>query len=232
MSESIYIHPAEARRRFKEFAQNEIDGSNIAYGALLIALEDYPQIDVDGYLRQLDELADRASARVRPGEPAIFLLGHLQGEMFDIDGYHGDTVDYYDPRNACLNEVIDRKAGLPITLSVVFLHVASRIGLEAIGVGLPGHYLVKVQCELNEIYVDPFRGGTTVTVREIGELISEMSGGKIVLKSEHLRGWGGRETLMRILANLQGMYTRTGEQRKATAAQERMEILQIAGMSN
>jgi len=232
MSEPIYIHPAEARRRFREFAKSEIDGSNIARGALLIALEDYPQIDIDGYLQKLDELADRTSARVSAGEPAVFMLGHLQGEMFDIDGYHGDTTDYYDPRNACLNEVIDRKAGLPITLSVVFLHVASRIGLEATGVGLPGHYLVKVQCELNEIYVDPFRGGTTVTVREIAELIAEMSGGKIALKSEHLRGWGARETLMRILANLQGMYTRSGDQKKAMAAQERMEILQIAGLSN
>lgn len=222
----MLVHPAEARRRFREFAEGEITNANVARGALLIALEEYPQLDVDAYLRELDALAERVLRRGSANEPAVFRLGHLHAEMFDDDGYTGDEESYYDPRNAYLNEVIDRKVGIPIALSIVFLHVAKKAGLTAFGVGLPGHYLVKVQFELNEVYVDPFRGGATLTMPEIAELLQQMTDGQVKLASEHLRSWSGRQTLIRVLANLQNMWGRRGETRKATAARERLEILQ------
>lgn len=221
----MLIHPAEARRRFTEYASNEITNENIAYGALLIALEDNPAIDVDQYVHILDDLAERAERRCSPGEPPVFRLGHLHAEMFDVDKYRGDTTSYYDPKNAYLNEVIDRRTGLPISLSIIFLHLAARLGLNAAGVGLPGHYVVKVQFELNEVYVDPFHAGTTLTMPEIAELLSQVSGGNIQLASEHLRAWTGRQTLARVLGNLQSMWSRAGDPRKAAAARERMELL-------
>lgn len=221
----MLIHPAEARRRFREYAEGEITAENLARGALLIALEDYPRLDLQGYLDELDGLAVRVERRCQPGEPPVFRLGHLHAEMFDTDGYRGDSHSYYDPRNAYLHEVVDRKRGIPITLSIVFLHVATRIGLAAAGVGLPGHYLVKVQFELNEVYVDPFHSGTTLTIPEIGTLLGQLSGGNTQLASEHLRAWGGRETLQRVLANLASMWTRAGDTRRAYAARERMELL-------
>jgi regulator of sirC expression with transglutaminase-like and TPR domain len=222
---SFFIHPAAARQQFEEFAAREITSGDLARGALLIALEEYPRLDVEAYLARLDELAERV-ARVEKGdEPAVFRLGHLHSVMFDVDGYRGDAENYYDVRNAYLNEVIDRRAGLPIALSIVYLHAAQRLGLQAHGVGLPGHYIVKVQFELNEVYVDPFHGGTTLTPPEI-EMLSGTSRGKVRLTSQHLRAWSPRETLARVLANLQGMYARAGEMRKAAAAAERMELLQ------
>jgi len=221
----VLIHPAEARRQFREYANSEITNENIAWGALLIALEDNPRIDVLHYLGELDALAARALARCAPDEPPVFRLGHLHAEMFDAAGYSGDTTNYYDPRNAYIHEVIDRRLGLPITLSIVFLHLAAKLGLAAAGVGLPGHYIVKVQFELNEVYVDPFHEGSTLTLPEIAELLHQISAGTMQLSSEHLRAWSGRETLMRVNANLQGMWTRAGDKRKASAARERMEIL-------
>lgn len=221
----MLIHPAEARRQFTEYAEGEITNQNVARGALLIALEDHPRLDIGGSLAELDDLATRVERRCEAGEPPIFRLGHLHAEMFDEDGYRGDTGHYYDPRNAYLNEVIERKVGIPITLSIVFLHVAARIGLNASGVGLPGHYIVKVQFELNEVYVDPFHGGTTLSLPEIGTLLRDMSGGALQLGSEHLRAWTGRETLVRVLGNLQTMWSRAGDTRRANAARERMEIL-------
>lgn len=220
------IHPAEARRRFREFAEGEISSENLAAGALLVALEEYPQLDIAEPLRKLDDLAARVRARCSPGEPPVFRLGHLHREMFDVDRYQGDAVSYYDPRNAFLNDVIERRVGLPLTLSVVFLHVAQAIGLTASGVGLPGHYIVKVRFELNEIYVDPFHGGATLTVNEIAAMLAEMSGGRIRLSSEHLRSWDARESLVRLLANLQNMWTRSGDLKKAASAAERIAILQ------
>lgn len=221
----MLIHPAEARRQFREYAEGEITNANLAFGALLIALEDEPRLDVQACLAELDHLAARVEKRCVPGEPPVFRLGHLHAEMFDVDGYRGDAINYYDPRNACLNQVIERKAGIPITLSIVFLHVADKIGLSAFGVGLPGHYIVKVQFELNEVYVDPFDAGATLTIPEIGALLRHLSGGAVQLSSEHLRAWSGRETLHRVLANLTNMWSRAGDPRRAAAAQERMEML-------
>jgi regulator of sirC expression with transglutaminase-like and TPR domain len=221
----MLIHPAEARRQFREYAEGEITNDNLARGALLIALEEYPRLDVDAYIRELDDLAARVEKKCEHGEPLVFRLGHLHAEMFDVDGYHGDATNYYDPRNAYLNDVIDRKSGIPITISIVFLHVASKLGFTASGVGLPGHYIVKVQFELNEVYVDPFHCGTTLTMSEIGALLKEVSGGSASLAPEHLRAWTGRQTLARVLANLQNMWTRQGDPRRAASARERMEIL-------
>ena len=225
MSSTIFIHPAEARRQLRDFAAGDITNENLARGALLLSLEEYPQLDVEDSLLRLDELAHRVAGRASSGEPPVFRLGHLHAEMFDEDEYRGDTTSYYDPRNAYLSDVIERKAGIPITLSIIFLHVAAKIGLHAYGVGLPGHYLVKVQFELNELYVDPFSQGATLTVADIGELLRQLSGGSIALSSEHLRAWSGRETLVRVLANLHNMWTRVGDPRRAASAKERMELL-------
>lgn len=219
----MLIHPAEARRQFRDYAAGEITNENLARGALLIALEDYPRIDVESYLDELDALAARVEQRCVPGEPPIFRLGHLHAEMFDVDHYTGDTRNYYDTRNGYLNEVIDRKVGIPITLSIIFLHVATKLGFNASGVGLPGHYVVKVHFELNEVYVDPFHDGATLTVPEIAEMVKHLGGGP--LTSEHLRAWSGRETLVRVLGNLQNMWTRGGDSRRANSAKERLEIL-------
>lgn len=221
----MLIHPAEARRQFREYAAGDISNENLARGALLIALEEYPRLDVNGYLDELDGIAARVEGRCSLREPPVFRLGHLHAELFDVDGYRGDAANYYDPRNAYLNEVIDRRLGIPITLSIVFLHVAEKLGFTAFGVGLPGHYIVKVQFELNEVYVDPFHDGTTLTMPEIEQLLRQVTGGQGQLGREHLRAWSGRETLMRVLANLQSMWMKAGDARRAGAARERMEIL-------
>jgi regulator of sirC expression with transglutaminase-like and TPR domain len=221
-----FIHPAEARRRFLDFAAGEIGVCDLARGALLIAIEEYPRLDVDATLGELEALAARVRRRGSPSDPPVFRLGHLHAEMFDVDGYRGDEAHYYDPRNAYLNEVIERKVGLPIALSIVFVDVATRVGLNAAGVGLPGHYIVKVRFELNELFVDPYHGGATLTMSEIAAMVSGISNGQVRLTSEHLRDWTPRQTLVRVLGNLQNMWARLGETRKALAAAERIQLLQ------
>lgn len=222
MAEPIYIHPAEARRRFRDFAAAEILPSMLAEGALLIALEDYPRLDIEHYRAQLEALVRRVAAAEGP---EVFRLGHIHREMFDVDGYRGNQEEYYDIRNSYLNEVVDRRLGIPITLSVIYLYVAQAVGLHAVGVGLPGHYIVKVQFDLSEVYVDPFHEGRSLTVADIDRMLSEMSNGRVRLRSEHLRGWTPRETLMRVLANLQASFQRMDDRRRAQAAHERIEIL-------
>lgn len=229
MSDSILIHPAEARRRFREFAQRDLEDGDLTHGALLIALEEYPQLDLRECVAQLDDLAERVRRRSSPGEPPVFTLGHLHAEMFDVDRFHGDVEHYYDPRNAYLNEVLDRRQGIPILLAIVFLHVARAVGLAAFGVGLPGHFIVKVQFALNEVYVDPFHDGVMLTLREVSELVSGRSEGRERLGSEHLRSWDTRRTLIRVLANLQNIWARAGDPTRASAAAERISLLDTTG---
>jgi len=225
MSERIFVHPTEARRRFEELAMRELTTDDLMEGSLLIALEEYPQLDIDHYQSRVDDLVDRVQAKCSPGEPDIFRLGHVHSVLFDEEKYIGNVGDYYDDRNSFLNEVMDRRLGIPISLSILFLTVARRVGLDAHGVGLPGHYLAKVQFELSEVYVDSFYGGQTMTVTEIAEFLAEISGGEIALRSDHLRAWEARQTLARVLANLHQVYEQRGDRRRALAAAERIEIL-------
>lgn len=234
VSEAIFIHPTEARRRFEEFAARELGPADVAEGALLIALEEYPQLDVEATLARIDSFAERAIERSRRDEPAIFRLGHVHAVLFDQEGFVGNAGDYYDERNSFLNEVVERKVGIPITLSILFLRVARLAGLDAHGVGLPGHYLAKVCFDLSEVYVDPFHAGRTLTIPEIASFLGEISNGKVALRAEHLRAWTARETLVRVLANLHANYERKGDARRRNAAMDRIEILRAlaAGWEN
>ncbi len=225
VTEAIFVHPTEARRRFEEFASRELGPSDVAEGALLIALEEYPQLDVEALLQRIDALAERVLDRSDRDEPSIFRLGHVHAVLFDQEGFIGNVGDYYDERNSFLNEVLDRKVGIPITLSILFLRVARFAGLDAHGVGLPGHYLAKICFDLSEVYVDPFYGGRTMTIPEIASFLGEISNGQVALRAEHLRAWSARETLVRVLANLQAAYERKGDAKRRNAAMERIEIL-------
>jgi len=225
MRERVFVHPTEARRRFEEFAMRELTTDHLLEGALIIALEEYPQLEIDRYMERIDRMVERVRAKCSDGEPDIFRLGHVHSVLFDEEKFLGNVGNYYDEKNSFVNEVMDRKLGIPISLSVLFLTVARRIGLDAHGVGLPGHFLAKVQFELSEVYVDSFYGGQTMTVSEIAEFLAEISEGEIALRSDHLRAWEPRQTLARMLANLHQIYEQRGDRRRAMAAAERIEIL-------
>jgi regulator of sirC expression with transglutaminase-like and TPR domain len=225
VSQALLVHPTEARRRFEEFAARDLGPSDVAEGALLIALEEYPQLDVERELERIDSMAERVLDRSGRDEPSIFRLGHVHAVLFDQEGFIGNVGDYYDERNSFLNEVLERRVGIPITLSILFLRVARLTGLDAHGVGLPGHYLAKVCFDLSEVYVDPFHGGRTMSIAEIASFLGELSEGKLSLRAEHLRAWSARETLVRVLANLQAIWERKGDTRRRNGAMERIEIL-------
>ncbi|MGA7614800.1 MAG: transglutaminase-like domain-containing protein [Thermoanaerobaculia bacterium] len=225
MNDRVYVHPTEARRRFVELSDSNFGNGDLARGALLVALEEYPHLDVDAALRSLDGIAERALARGGKNDPASFKLGYLQTEFFDTEGFRGNITDYYDVRNSMLNEVIERKTGIPITLSIAFMHVAQRMGLKVSGIGLPGHYIVQVQIDLSTVYIDPFQIGVTLSMSDIDKLLYAITDGKRRLQKEFLRAWSARETLMRVLANLEGAWMRVGATEKAASAHERVEIL-------
>ena len=121
------------------------DARSLAEGALWIAAEAYPGLDVPHWLGRLDALGHRAAERVTSDMDVDRAASAVGRFLFEEEGFRGNTEDYYDPRNSFLNDVLDRRLGIPITLSVVYVAVAARAGLAAAGVGLPGHFVVRAE---------------------------------------------------------------------------------------
>jgi len=138
------------------------DRSDLGRAALEIARLEHPDLDPLPWLARLDGFADairtRAPANGRPDEA----LARVTGYLFDECGFRGNTDDYYDPRNSCLNDVLERRVGIPITLSVLVLEVSARLGLAVEGVGFPGHFLVRAAGSAGPVLIDPFFGGRVV----------------------------------------------------------------------
>ena len=154
---------SEQYRAFAEAVSGpEMD---LARVALTIALPEYPELDVGRYLARLDELAESVGEAAGTAEDAYRRLACLDYVLFKQQGFKGNAEDYYDPENSFLNRVVDRKTGIPITLSVLYMEVARRVGLEVRGVGFPGHFLVKTVCDGEEVFVDPFHGGSILSPR-------------------------------------------------------------------
>ncbi len=174
---------------------------------LLIAREQYPSLNVDLYLRRFEGLVADAKHHLGATDPrgprAVELLNDF---YFGYAGFLGNNDDYHDPRNSYLNDVIDRRLGIPITLSVLYAEMARRVGVKARGVGFPGRYLVKCEAGRGEVIVDCF-DGRTIDRAGCQSLLDSMYGGKVKLNAEMLRASTPRETLGRMLNNLRGVFT-------------------------
>lgn len=202
------IEPEAARRRLEDILSRPDRELNLAEAALLVASEEYEGLDVRSYLVRLDEmgcaLRQRLEEEPRP-ERAIMALNRY---MFQELGFRGNTEQYYDARNSYLNEVIDRRTGIPITLSTVYMEVARRAGLEVEGVGLPGHFVVRIQTPARPLLVDPFHGGTLLTEKDCQERLDRIFGGKLKLEPKMLRPCRRKDMLERMLRNLKAIYIR------------------------
>jgi regulator of sirC expression with transglutaminase-like and TPR domain len=213
---------------FSHMMQRPEEEIDLAAAALLIAEEEYPGLDVAAYVSRLDRLAAGVRRRLPPRasseEPAAAILA-LNGHLFEDEGFHGNQTDYYDPRNNFLNEVLDRKTGIPITLSIVYMEVARRIGFLLHGVGFPGHFLVKYQGPRSTIVIDPFFQGRTLDADDLRQMLSAIHGRTVPLEDRHLNPVGTKQILVRVLHNLRSVYTDRGDARRVMSAIDRILIL-------
>ncbi|HLF93157.1 MAG TPA: tetratricopeptide repeat protein [Planctomycetota bacterium] len=176
-------------------------------GAMRIARVEYPALDADRTRAAIDELARRAAEKVEgQGRRAVLRLNAF---FFDELGFHGNADDYYDPRNSYLNDVIDRRTGIPITLSTVYCEIARRVGLPAYGVGFPGHFLVKCPTGRSEILLDCF-SGRVLTRDDCRELLDSMQTGA-ALSEEMFAIASPRDILSRMLNNLRRIHEERGD---------------------
>ena len=160
---------SRSRTRFREIVSGP--AFPLAEAALLVACEEYPELEVERYLARIEGMAERARGRVEEGGSLRTRVEALNGYLFGEEGFHGNNEDYYDPRNSFLNDVLDRRTGIPVTLSAVYMEVGRRCGLEVEGIGLPGHFIVGVRCSPRldgggepQQLVDPFHGGALLSL--------------------------------------------------------------------
>jgi regulator of sirC expression with transglutaminase-like and TPR domain len=180
--------------------------------AMKIARVEYPALKIDLYRSRLDQLATKVSKKIKgKGRRAV---GQLNTFFFDELGFHGDIEDYDNPRNHYLNDVIDRRAGIPITLSIVYCEIARRLGVAAYGVGFPGHFLVKCLVEGSELLVDCFNG-KLLTRDGCQELLDSLHASPLAVSDEMLRIASAREILSRMLNNLRRVHADRGDFRRA-----------------
>lgn len=194
---------------------------DLAQAALVAVDYAYPEMDPYTHLTELDRMADDVRPRLQDrGREAR--LDALLAYLFEEMGFHGNRQEYYDPRNSHLNQVIERRTGIPITLSLVVLEVGWRLDLPLVGVGMPGHFLVKWAGSGNELLVDPFDDGNRMSRRECQDRLDEIFEGRLELADEHLRAVSKREMLTRILNNLKKAHLERDEDEEALAVLDRL----------
>lgn len=214
----------DPRERFSTSVRRPDDRIDLAECSLLVAAEEYPELDVDRYLERLDALASAVATRIGAAASEEERVAILNRHLFVEHGFTGNQERYDDPRNSFLNEVLDRGQGIPITLSIVYMEVARRLGLPVEGVGFPGHFLAKY-AGASQIVVDPFFG-RVLTEPECAARLRSVLGSEAQWEpGVYLQAATPREILVRLLTNLKHLYARERDYGRTLAASERILLL-------
>ena len=204
------------------------DDFQLDQAALLIGAWDFPERDLDRYRGELDRIAELAGPAVADAPSGILRARAISDCLFEHLGFRGNTDDYYDPRNSFLTDVIDRRCGIPISLSVLFLEVSRRLDLLAPGVNFPGHFLVRVAIEDAWLFLDPYTCGRTLTPTDLEALLRKTTTPNAVLEPSVIAAASKRQIVSRMLVNLAGIYGRNGDLPRSLDVLERLAVLEPA----
>ena len=210
MTESEFVH------RFTEIAKSP--DPDLAPAALFIARLEYPRLDAARYLEQLDAMGRKVAERIAmlgPGSEPLARVRAISDYLFDDQGFAGNTKAYDDPRNSFLNQVLERRTGIPITLALVYIEVARRAGVRADGVNFPGHFLLRLPhtgdrpSEADDhVILDPFHGGAILDEADCQRLLRKHAGDDASFDRRLLARASKQQILLRMLLNLKRIYVR------------------------
>jgi regulator of sirC expression with transglutaminase-like and TPR domain len=215
---------------FAELMARDEAEIDLARACLLISQDAYPGLDVEGYLGEIERHAARLRGRLPQARDAEERVVALNQFLFDELGFSGNADHYYDPRNSYLNEVLDRRTGIPLTLSVLYLEVGRRIGLALEGVSFPGHFLVRLPMRGSMLVLDPFSGGEPQSEADLRarlrRVIPDGATGPVPVEElpldQFLEPAGKRQILARLLRNLKGIYREADKPERLLAVLNRM----------
>lgn len=221
----------QARQSFQQEINQPDDQIDLSKAALYIAQEEYPELDLEEYLNAFDTMAAELRDRLPSQSYPLRIIQTINRYLYEDLRFTGNVTDYYDPRNSFLNQVIERRTGIPITLSLVYLEVAKRVDFPMCGVGMPGHFLIRPNFPEMEIFVDAFNQGEVMFTHDCQERLSQIYGQPVSLQPQFLESVSNRQFLMRMLTNLKFIYLQQEELEKALAAVERILLLfpELAG---
>jgi regulator of sirC expression with transglutaminase-like and TPR domain len=205
--------------------QQPDDQIDLAKAALYIAQEEYPDLDTAAYLNALDVMAAEVEERLPVERYPLRIIQSLNKYFYDDLGYTGNTSNYYDPRNSFLNEVIDQRTGIPISLSVLYLEVARRLDFPMVGIGMPGHFLIRPEFQDTGIFVDAFNRGEILFEQDCEERLAQIYGRPVQLQPRFTEAVSPRQLLTRMLTNLKFIYLNRKDLSRALAAVERILLL-------
>lgn len=199
---------------------------DLARAALIIAADEYPAIDIAHYLGVLDGMAEQLRARIDFGAPAIQQVTLLNDFLFGELEFRGNRDEYYDPRNSYLNDVLDRRTGIPITLSIVYIEIAKRLGLPIVGVNMPSHFIVKWRSDDVVIFIDPFNGGQVIGQFALKPISDEAEQSEIQKRLRWMEAVGAKQILVRMLNNLRLIFLQRDAFTRALQIAEKILLLQ------
>ena len=219
-------------RQFAEAVGRE-ERIDLARACLMIAEDAYPSLDVEGYVAEIERMAERLRARMPQAQAPEERIVTLNEYLFVELGYRGNADDYYDPRNSYLNEVIDRRTGIPITLSVLYIELGRKVGLPLEGVSFPGHFMVRAPVRGGAVVLDPFAGGLPQSEadlrRRLARVIPEGAATEASVAElpldQFLEPASKRQILVRVLRNLKEIYRDTDQPERLLAVLNRMLVL-------
>lgn len=218
--------PSRVRAEFLRIASLPEEQIDLITAALLIAKEEYPDLDVGEYAGRVDRLAREARPRIERAQGNPFaVIDALNTFLFAEQGFRGNLEEYFDPRNSFLNEVLDRRRGIPITLSLLYMEVARRAGFPIQGVSFPGHFLVRHAADGREILIDPFHAGEILMPDDCRRRLKRAFGEKVPLEQRFFSTAGSRQILSRMLTNLKGIYVTSGDFERVVGALDRLVAL-------
>jgi regulator of sirC expression with transglutaminase-like and TPR domain len=208
----------ELRELFAALVGAEVEDERIdlVRAALIIARTEYPDLYLEAYVNRVDELARRVAVHISDVDDIPKTIAAINQVLFNELGLRGNREDYYDPRNSFLNDVLDRGVGIPITLALIYMEVARRINLPLVGVGMPGHFLLKhYDIDGRETLIDCFNGGDILNPQDCQRRLDEIYSGQLTLRPEFLFAVSRRQMLTRMLNNLKTIYLSARNFRKA-----------------
>ena len=186
----------------------------------------YPKLDVPAYLARLDALADAARPYVQDAGSLTERTDALSTFLFDKMQYRGNHTNYYDPYNSFLNCVLDRKLGIPITLAVIYVSIAQRVGMRAYGISLPGHFIAGVYENGSEVLLDPFDAGRRLTAADCARLVRDGTGFKGPFQQKWLSPSTPTDVVARMLTNLCNAYIQMEDWNSAIPVIQHLLIVQ------
>jgi regulator of sirC expression with transglutaminase-like and TPR domain len=181
---------------------------NLDEAALLLAAIEYPGLDVGSFIAILDSYAVELAGRLRDPSGAAF-VSEANRYLFEEHGFAGNSADYYNPANSCLNETLASKAGIPITLSVIYIEIARRLAEPVFGIGLPGHFIVQYDDGFYSTYIDPFHGGHLLDAPACLAMVGPEAHPSMLARVDT------RQIIARMINNLRGVYFSRQAHRKS-----------------